>query len=305
MDVSNSIGRSVSGTEGSSLIAGTDMRNRPAAMIGALKRHWPEYLIEAGGLSVFMFSACAFTALLFHPSSTLFPLVAGTIWQRVLMGAAMGMTAVAIIYSPFGKRSGAHINPATTLVFYRLGKIEPQDALFYIAAQFTGGVAGVAVSKLLFGMLLAAPSVNYAATIPGAYGTPAAFGAEVAISFILMTAVLFFSNTSRLDRWTGLMVGLLLMFYITLESPISGMSMNPARTLGSAVPARVWTGLWVYFIAPPLGMLLAAEIYLRIKGGRSAVACAKLHHRNNQRCIFRCQYKPVGQEAVGQGAAVV
>ena len=79
------------------------------------------------------------------------------------------------------------------------------------------------------------------------------------------------------------------MTYISLESPLSGMSMNPARSFGSAVAARLWTGLWIYFTAPPLGMLLAAQIYLAVKGAH-AVICAKLDHDNHKRCIFRCGY---------------
>ena len=63
------------------------------------------------------------------------------------------------------------------------------------------------------------------------------------------------------------------------------MSMNPARTLGSALPAQLWAGLWIYFTAPPLGMLLAAELYLRLKGAHG-IFCAKLHHQNTKRCIF-------------------
>jgi hypothetical protein len=63
------------------------------------------------------------------------------------------------------------------------------------------------------------------------------------------------------------------------------MSMNPARTLGSALFARDWTALWIYFLAPPAGMLAAAEVYLRQRG-REAVFCAKLHHQNRKRCIF-------------------
>jgi aquaporin Z len=259
-------------------------------MTSALKNHWPEYLIESMGLGFFMISACVFSTLLFHPSSPVTLLVAGSPWQRVLMGAAMGLTFIAIVYSPWGKRSGAHINPATTLTFYRLGKIRPWDAVFYIAAQFAGGIAGVLISIFILGMLLADPTVNYAATLPGPSGDLVAFVAEIVISFVLMSVVLTVSNTRRIDRWTGLIVGVLVTLYITFESPISGMSMNPARTFGSALTGGIWHGLWIYFIAPPLGMLLAAETYSRIKGIHAEVACAKMHHRNNQRCIFRCQF---------------
>ena len=206
------------------------------------------------------------------------------------MGVAMGTTAVAIIFSPFGKRSGAHINPAVTLTFFRLGKIEPWDAAFYTLFQFIGGIAGVLVSAFFLGSLIADRSVNYVVTVPGSGGPAVAFLAETTISFILMLVILTVSNTKRLGRWTGLFAGVLVATYISIEAPISGMSMNPARTFGSAVAAQLWTGVWIYFIAPPLGMLMAAEVYQRVKS-RRAVACAKLHHYNSTRCIFRCNFQ--------------
>jgi aquaporin Z len=259
-------------------------------MSDALKQHWPEYLMEAAELGLFMLSACAFTALLFHPSSPLARAVPDGIARRLLMGLAMGSTAIAIIFSPIGKRSGAHFNPSVTLTFLRLGKIARWDAGFYVIAQFVGGVAGVLVASLLLGNLLTHQTVSFAATIPGMTGPLAAFFAEVAITFILMTVILNVSNAKRLSRWTGLFAGALVATYITIESPISGMSMNPARTFGSAVGAQLWTSLWIYFTAPPLGMLAAAEVYQRMNSGRT-VACAKLHHHNNQRCIFRCNFE--------------
>jgi aquaporin Z len=264
--------------------------SRRKSMTCALKAHWPEYLIEAVGLGVFMISACAFTVLLYHPSSPAAQFVANETFKRILMGMAMGSTAIAIIFSPLGKRSGAHINPAVTLTYFRLGKIQPWDAAFYTLFQFTGGIAGVLVASLLLNNLIAHQSVNYAATVPGPTGPLLAFLAELLISFILMSLILTVSNTKRLGRWTGLFAGALIAIYISIESPLSGMSMNPARTFGSAFGAHLWTSVWIYFTAPPLGMLLAAEVYKRIKGTR-AVACAKLHHHNDKRCIFRCNFQ--------------
>lgn len=258
-------------------------------MIDALRKHWPEYLMEAAELGLFMISACAFTVLLFHPISPVAQSIESATVRRVLMGAAMGSTAIAIVFSPFGKRSGAHFNPAVTLTFFRLGKVEPWDAAFYTLFQFAGGISGVLLASLLLGNLVAHQAVNFAATLPGPSGPGVAFMAEFLISFILMSVVLAVSNTKRLSRWTGLFAGALVATYISIESPISGMSMNPARTLGSASVAHLWTSLWIYFTAPPLGMLLAAETYKRLKVGR-AVACAKLHHHNNNRCIFRCKF---------------
>jgi len=261
-----------------------------AEMITALKAHWPEYLMEASELGIFMISACTFGVLLFHPASPVSQSMNNELLKRILMGVAMGSTAIAIISSPIGKRSGAHFNPAVTLTYLRLGKIAPWDAAFYIAFQFIGGIAGVLAALLVLGNLVAHAAVNYSATLPGTSGPARAFLAELIISFILMSVVLTVSNTRRLGRWTGLFAGALIATYISIESPISGMSMNPARTFGSAAVGHIWTALWIYFTAPPLGMLLAAELYTRVRSVR-AVACAKLNHYNNTRCIFRCNFQ--------------
>jgi len=139
------------------------------------------------------------------------------------------------------------------------------------------------------------PSVNYVATLPGAPGAGVAWAAEAAITFVLMLVILGVSNHPRLNRFTGLAVGTLVAAYITFEAPLSGMSMNPARTLASALPPALWSDLWIYFTAPPLGMLAAAQVYL-VAGGARRVHCAKLHHANAQRCIFRCRF---GELAAG------
>jgi aquaporin Z len=255
----------------------------------ALTTHWPEYCIEAGCLALFMVSACIFGTLLGHPESPVVELVQDPTLLRVFMGLAMGTTAVALIYSGPGKRSGAHMNPSTTLAFLRLGKIETADAVLYMAAQFAGGVLGVGLAAVLLGGRLSHASVNYVVTVPGPWGVVWAFLAEATITFLLMSVILRVSNTPRFNRYTGLCAGLLVLLYISIEAPVSGMSMNPARTLGSAWSAGDWTSLWVYFTAPPLGMLLAAELYVR-RRGLTRVLCAKLHHENSERCIFRCNY---------------
>jgi aquaporin Z len=244
-------------------------------------RHWPEYLIEAAGLAAFMVSACAFGVLIFHPESRAYAALGGDLARRVAMGLAMGATCAAIIYSPWGRRSGAHLNPCTTLAFLRLGKVSRTDACFYIAAQFAGGIAGVALSWAFLGERLPHPAIRFVATVPGPAGALVAFAAEVAISFALMSAVLAMSS-SRLQRLTGLGASLLVALYIAFESPLSGMSMNPARSLGSAVFARALAPLWIYFLAPLLGMQLAAALM----PARARRGCAKLDHPPDRPCIF-------------------
>jgi len=255
------------------------------------RRHWPEYGMEAALLGIFMLSACLFATLLFYPGSPVAALIPDPFLRRVIMGIAMGSTAVALNYSAWGKQSGAHYNPAVTLAFTRLGKIAPWDAAAYVGAQFAGAVAGVFAATIIVGSMLAHSEVHYAATRPGAAGVPAAFAAEAVISFILMIVVLTALDRMNLARFTGLFAGLLVAAFITIEAPLSGMSMNPARTVGSAWWAQDWTALWLYFTAPPLGMLAAAEVFLRLR--RSPGFCAKLHHQNNKRCIF-CEYQGRG-----------
>src|SRR5262245_53113198 len=249
--------------------------------------HWPEYLIEAGAIGTFMVSAAVFAAVLYHPSSPFSGVISTDLVRRALMGLAMGSTAAAIIYSPWGQRSGAHMNPAVTLTFFRLGKVAPPDFVGYITAQFTGAIVGIAAAAVALGGLVSNPSVNYVTTVPGPTGDAVAFFAEVLISFGLMLAVLTVSNHPRLARLTGICAGLLVWTYITVEAPLSGMSMNPARTFGSALLARDFPGLWIYFTAPPLGMLAAAEVFTR-RFGVQRVLCAKLHHPHHGPCIFGC-----------------
>src|SRR5688500_20398840 len=106
------------------------------------------------------------------------------------MGMAMGSTAIAIIFSPLGKRSGAHFNPSVTWTFFRLGKIEAWDAAFYTLFQFAGGIAGVMLASFTLGQLVSHQSVNYAATLPGSLGPRLASFAELLGSIILMSIVL-------------------------------------------------------------------------------------------------------------------
>ena len=253
------------------------------------RSHWALYVFEAIELAIFMISACFFTVWLFDPAYPFFHLLPSSALRRLLMGVAMGATAVMIIHSPMGKRSGAHFNPSITLTYFRLGKIGRWDALFYMVFQFLGGVLGVGVSAICFGSTLADPAVEYAVTVPGKFGTAAAFGAEFLMAALLMGAVLWTSNRPRIAKYTSYLVGFLILCYILVFAPVSGFSINPARTTGSAVFAHVWTAIWLYFVAPIAGMMLAAEVHVRING-IDKILCAKLHPDPAYPCPFVCHF---------------
>ena len=266
---------------------------RPMEALGilaSLRLHWPEYLMEVAEMGAYLFLICLFATLLQHPASPIPSLVPSAFLRQAIMGAAVGTTVFAIAVSPWGKQSGGHFNPAITFTFYRLRKVELWDAFFYGAAQFFGAISGVAFATFILRGAPAHESVRYAVTLPGRYGNGVAFLAELAISFSLMAAVLFASNRDNLARYTPHFVGALYAIYITFETPLSGMSMNPARTFGSAFHASYWHALWLYFLAPTLGMLVAGEVFLRARSGVGPY-CAKLHHANKKRCIFRHGYR--------------
>lgn len=253
------------------------------------KMHWPEYFGEAALLGIFMLSACLYTALLEHPSAMANQILPEPWMRRIVMGVAMGGTAIALICSPWGQRTGAHFNPAVTLTYWTLGKIAAVDALMYAVFQFAGGWLGVLAARAIAGSALDHPSVNYAVTLPGPGGPAVAFAAEAILSFLLMSVVLRTANSQAWAKFTPLAAGMLVAVFIAVEAPLSGMSMNPARTFSSASVAQepVWPG--IYFVAPPAGMLAAAALY-RLQRGAARVFCAKLHHHNQQTCIFRCNY---------------
>jgi aquaporin Z len=249
--------------------------------------HWREYAIEALLLGVFLVSAMCFATLLQHPESPLASLLMTPLQRRIPMAIAMGLTAIVLIYSRPGRQSGAHMNPAVTLAFLRLGKVDRCDAVGYIAGQFGGAIGGTLLSTWLLRGLPADPSVNYVATVPGVAGPVAAFVAETLISFVMMATVLTLSSHRSLARYAGLAAGMLVATYIIVEAPLSGTSMNPARTFGPALLAGTWSSLWIYVVAPLLGMISAAEAFARI--ARRPARCAKLHHTDVP-CIFRCGY---------------
>lgn len=264
-------------------------------MLEALQRSGLNALIEASLLGTFMVSACATVLAVQHPASPVRRAVPSATARRMIIGVVMGLTAIALIYSPLGQRSGAHMNPAVTLTFLVLGKINALDSALYIAGQFVGGCAGVALAHVLLSGRIAHEHVNYAATQPGRHGVLVAWIAELTIAFLMMTMVLWTTNTTATLGYTGLIAGAMVACFITIEAPLSGMSMNPARTFGSAIPARAFRGLWIYFTAPPIAMLLAAGTYVGIRGN-GHVHCCKLSHPDGT-CQFHCTMDQIRKPA--------
>jgi aquaporin Z len=179
-----------------------------------------------------------------------------------------------------------------------MGKVEFWDGLFYVFAQFLGAIGGVALARYVLRSAISNQAVHYAVTAPGVYGCAVAFMAELTMSFLLMITVLFATNHKRLAPYSAYFVGALIAMFYPVGAALSGMSTNPAHSFGPAVQAGSWHALWIYFIAPSMGMLAAAEIFLRVRRG-VAPYCAKLHHANDARCIFHHTPQPPKRLSIG------
>lgn len=234
-------------------------------MKAAFRQNWRHYLQEALGLAIFMISACFFSAMLFSGKSSWHHAIPDQMMRNVIMGIAMGITALLIFYSPLTAPSGSQINPAVTLTFLRLDKMCRYDALFFIIFQVAGGVSAVYVMQWLMGSILTDPPVNSAITIPGMTGTSWALVTEFTIAFITMGMVLFTSDQKNLKKYTRVFAAMLVCTWVIAAGPVSGFGMNPARSLASALPAHTWTAFWIYLLVPFAGMLLAAELYLFVE----------------------------------------
>ena len=228
-----------------------------------LRKNWALYLIEAWALGTFMIAASLVVIVVEHPALPVREVIPSPLLRRAIIGISMGLTAICLIYSGWGKRSGAHLNPAVTLAQWSLNRISTINALSYIVAQFVGGALGIALINSVLPAYLADPAVNFVATRPGPLGEWPALGCEFLMAFGMLTMVLIVSNSRSLKSFTGYFAGALVALYITVEAPVSGMSINPARTVSSALTGHIWTGWWIYFVGPVAGMSLAGWLYRR------------------------------------------
>jgi len=245
-------------------------------MESAIKINWKAYGIEAWALGMFMISASCFVILFEHPSFHVNTLIPSAMVRRMCIGAAMGITAILLIYSKWGKQSGAHMNPAVTLANFQLNRISAIDAAAYILSQLSGASITMLLLRFVINSYLSAPSVNFIVTLPGNPGIAVAFLAEFAMAFCMFMMVLLVSN-GKLAKYTGYFAGMLVFLFISFEAPLSGMSINPARSFGSAIAAGNWSFLWLYIISPMAGMQLAAALfrlqYFRVHGECKTMKC--------------------------------
>ena len=226
-------------------------------------------LLLLGGLSIVIF--------MFGSGSPLEQLIPGIKLRQIITGFLFGSIGASIALSPIGKVSGAHINPAVTMVFWLFRKIEARLAVTYILAQLTGGIFGC-LPLLLWGQM--GRSVMFGSTFPGeGYSMQTVIMGEVITTFSMVSLLVIFIGFRRIRQYTPAIFPILYAIMVPLEAAISGTSTNPARSFGPAIISGQWEGWWIYWIGPLAGAFLAS-LACSILAKR--ITIAKLYHFDSE-----------------------
>ena len=248
--------------------------------------HWNVYLAELMGTALMIFvglSAVVFNMSEGLPMANLLP---SHSLRLLLTGIIFAGSGSLVAISPLGKLSGGHLNPSISFAFWLQKKMHRHDFIAYVIAQFVGAVAGEALLVTVWGKY--AQSVNNGMTLPAAnYALWYVFLAEVLITFLLVLLIFIFVSDRTFMRWTPLMTWMAVALMVWLESPISGTSLNPARSFAPALLSDTWRSQWLYAIAPPLGAIMGVIGFRLVTFGEREILTGKLFHVPHYRCIFK------------------
>ena len=239
---------------------------------------WRLFLSEFIGTAALVLVGLSLVILMFGTGTPMARLIPSEGLRRLITGFLFGTTGACIALSPVGKESGAHINPAVTLAFRLMGKLDLRTTLGYIAAQLSGAVAG-SLPLLIWGAM--GKSVDFGATSPGpGTSVSTALMGEAITTFTMVTLLAVFLGFRKIRPFTPAIFPPLYAIMVWAEAPISGTSTNPARSLGPAVVSGQWTGWWIYWIGPLAGMLLAV---LACSALAKRIEVAKLYYFDSDR----------------------
>lgn len=248
--------------------------------------HWPEYGAELLGTAFLVLVGLSAVVFDFGKGLPVSRLIPDGSARLLITGLCFAGSGSLVAISPPGRLSGAHINPSVSLAFWVQGKMHLHDLVGYIIGQLLGAILGETLLVLIWGGYAA--SVHNGMTLPGAgYPLWLVFFAEVALTSLLVFLIFLFVSSHRLLRWTPFMTWLLVAAMVWQEAPISGTSLNPARSLAPALLSWFWHDQWLYWIAPPLGALLAVAAFRLFTASERDVLTGKLFHVPHYRSVFK------------------
>jgi aquaporin Z len=239
---------------------------------------WRVYLSELVGTALLVLIGLSLVTVMFGAGSPIARVLPSEGLRRLITGFLFGTTGALIALSAIGKTSGAHINPAVTLAFRLMGKLDLGIAVGYILAQLAGAILG-SLPLLAWGSM--GRSVAFGATLPGhGYGIQIVLLGEVITTFVMVSLLAVFLGFRRIRPFTPAIFPFLYAVMVYVESPISGTSTNPARSLGPAIVSGKWEGWWIYWIGPLIGTFAAA---LACSLLAKRIEVAKLYHFDSDR----------------------
>jgi MIP family channel proteins len=163
---------------------------------------------------------------------------------------------ITVMVAAVGHLSGAHFNPSVTIAFALTRHFPWRDVLAYVGSQLVGAIAGALTLQVLFGSV-----ANLGATIPAGSAWQS-LGLEILLTAVLMFVIIAVATDTRAaGQLAALAIGATVALDALWGGPISGASMNPARSFGPALIAGVWQDQWVYWVGPLIGAALGAAIY--------------------------------------------
>jgi len=244
---------------------------------------WRFFFSEAIGTAVLVCGGLSVVVVMFGDGSPMGRIVPNERLRMALSAFLFGCVGTAVALSRVGRESGAHINPAVTVGFWMMRKLDGRAAAGYIVAQLLGASLG-ALPLLAWGSM--GRSIAFGATIPGAgYSTGKVVIGEAATTFGLVATLFICLAYRQLRPYTPFVIPVLYAVMVPLEAHISGTSTNPARTFGPALISGRWDGWWIYWVGPMLGMLAAILVCSSLA---RRIKVAKLYHfESDRRRLFR------------------
>jgi aquaporin Z len=239
---------------------------------------WRLFFSELIGTALLVLGGLSIVIVMFGEGSPMARLVPHEPLRMTLTAFLFGSIGSMIALSQIGKESGAHINPAVTMAFWMMHKLDLRAAVGYIIAQLSGAAIG-ALPLLAWGSMGA--SVAFGATLPGdGYSTAMVLLGEVVTTFGLIATLFVFLGFRHLRRYTPFVIPFLYAVMVPFESHISGTSTNPARTFGPALISGRWDEWWIYWVGPLAGMWLAVVVCSSLA---RRIEVAKLYHFESDR----------------------
>ncbi len=240
--------------------------------------NWTEYFYEFIGTAIHLFVGLTGIYLVSLLTTT-------AVAQYFIIGVFFALGLLAVVYSPLGKRSGGHINPAVSTAFWLNGLMSGMDTIAYIIAQFGGAVFGAWAAFALFNW----PDPMTTLTLPGMdYPLLLVLVVETVITLALILTIFSFVSSNQSGKLTGIAAAGYIILTTVLFAAISGASMNPARTFGTAAVLLQFRFILIYFVASMLGAYGAYMLFRKGAGGAKPT-CSKLCHKTKGPCLFKCE----------------